>query len=73
MVLVRRAVPGEQVTTQEHKLTVRISEAEYRPARVKAAQIGRPISEIVRELLRLWVTGQVRLEGHTGEEQPKQE
>ena len=46
---------------QEHKLTVRISEAEYRPVRVKAAEQGRPISEIVRGLLAMWVADQVRL------------
>ena len=44
---------------QEHKLTVRISEDEYRPVRVKAAELGRPVSEIVRGLLRLWVEGKI--------------
>jgi len=46
---------------QEHKLTVRISEEEYRPVRVKAAELGRPVSEIVRELLAGWVGGDITL------------
>ena len=44
---------------REHKLTVRISEEEFRPVRVKAAEIHRPISEIVRGLLRAWVAGEI--------------
>lgn len=46
---------------QERKLTVRISEDEHRAARVKAAELGRPVSEIVRGLLTLWVQGKVSL------------
>ena len=46
---------------QEHKLTVRISEEEYRPVRVKAAELGRPVSEIVRELLSGWVSDEIEL------------
>jgi predicted DNA binding CopG/RHH family protein len=46
---------------QERKLTVRISEEEYRPVRVKAAELGQPISEIVRELLAGWVSGKIEL------------
>ena len=46
---------------QEHKLTVRISETEYRAVRVKAAELGRPVSEIVRGLLALWVQGEIEL------------
>ena len=46
---------------QEHKLTVRISETEYRPVRVKAAELGRPVSEIVRGLLAMWVAGRVEV------------
>jgi predicted DNA binding CopG/RHH family protein len=52
---------------QERKLTVRISEEEYRPVRVKAAELGRPISEIVRELLAGWVSGEIELPMKTKE------
>ena len=45
----------------QHKLTVRISEEEYRPVRVKAAELGRPVSEIVRTLLKMWVRGEVEV------------
>lgn len=54
--------------SQEHKLTVRISEADYRPVRVKAAQLGRPVSVIVRELLAAWVAGDIQLPGDQLEE-----
>ena len=46
---------------QEHKLTVRISETDYRPVRVKAAELGRPVSDIVRTLLSMWVEGKIEL------------
>ena len=53
---------------QEHKLTVRISEEKYRPVRVKAAELGRPVSEIVRELLTGWASGEIELPTKTREE-----
>lgn len=46
---------------KEHKLTVRISETEYRPVRVRAAELGRPVSEIVRELVTAWAAGEIEL------------
>jgi predicted DNA binding CopG/RHH family protein len=46
---------------QEHKLTVRISESEYRPVRVRAAELGRPVSQVVRELLAAWAAGKIEL------------
>jgi predicted DNA binding CopG/RHH family protein len=46
---------------QKHKLTVRISEEEYRPVRVKAAELGLPVSRIVRELLAKWASGEIEL------------
>lgn len=39
------------------KLTVLISEEDYRPVRVRAAELGQPISEIVRGLLAAWLKG----------------
>lgn len=47
---------------QEHKLTVRITEAEYRPIKIKAVTIGVPVSAVVRELLARWVAGELRTE-----------
>jgi plasmid stability protein len=45
--------------TPERKLMVRVPDELHRAVRVKAAQLGRPISEIVRELLQAWVAGQI--------------
>ena len=42
-----------------HKMMVRVSEDLHRAVRVKAADLGRPISEIVRGLLRKWVEGEI--------------
>lgn len=44
---------------KERSLTVRMSEELHRGVRVKAAELGRPVSEIVRGLLRKWVEGEV--------------
>ncbi len=43
----------------ERKMMVRISEDLHRQIRVKAAELGRPVSEIVRGLLRKWVSDKV--------------
>ena len=45
--------------TQERKMLVRVSEELHRAVRVKAADLGRPVSEIVRGLLRQWVEGKL--------------
>ena len=39
----------------EYKLTVRIPRELHKKVKVKAAQQGRPISAIVRELLEEWL------------------
>ncbi len=44
---------------EERKMLVRVSEDLHRAVRVKAADLGRPVSEIVRGLLRQWVEGRV--------------
>ena len=44
---------------EERKMMVRISEDLHRAVRVKAAELGRPISEIVRGLLTRWVEGKL--------------
>lgn len=46
---------------QERKLMVRMTEEQHRAVRVKAADLGRPVSEIVRELLTGWVAGKIEL------------
>ena len=46
---------------QERKLMVRMTEDLHKAVRVKAAELGRPVSEVVRQLLRLWLAGEVEL------------
>ena len=46
---------------QERKLMVRMAEEQHKAVRVKAAELGRPVSEIVRDLLAMWVRGVVEL------------
>ena len=41
--------------TEERRIMVRVSEDLHRAVRVKAADLGRPVSEVVRGLLRQWV------------------
>jgi plasmid stability protein len=45
--------------TEERRIMVRTSEELHRAVRVKAAELGRPVSEIVRGLLKRWVEGKV--------------
>jgi hypothetical protein len=44
---------------EERRIMVRVSEDLHRAVRVKAADLGRPVSEIVRGLLRHWVDGKL--------------
>jgi hypothetical protein len=46
---------------QERRITVKTSEAFHKAVRVKAAELGRPVSEIVRALLDAWVAGKIEL------------
>ncbi len=39
------------------RITVKVTEKLHRDVRVKAAQEGKPVSVIVRSLLRRWVRG----------------
>lgn len=45
----------------DHKLTVRITEDEYRPVRVKAAALGVTVSSVVRALLARWANGEIEV------------
>ena len=46
---------------QERRMMVRMTEEQHKAVRIKAAELGRPVSEIVRELLAMWVAGKVEL------------
>ena len=45
----------------ERMMMVRMSEDLHKAVRVRAAELGRPMSEIVRALLTAWVTGRIEL------------
>ena len=45
--------------SEERRIMLRVSEDLHRAVRVKAADIGRPVSEVVRGLLRQWVEGKL--------------
>jgi hypothetical protein len=46
-----------------HRTTLNVPDSLFRKAKVKAAAEGMPLSEVVRDLLGRWVTGEVDLEG----------
>ena len=46
---------------RERRITVKTTEALHKAVRVKAAELGRPVSEVVRELLAGWVSGEIKL------------
>ena len=46
---------------QERKMMVRMTEELHKAVRVKAADLGRPVSGIVRKLLAMWVQGKIDL------------
>ncbi len=56
---------------RERRIMVRAPESLHKAVRVKAAESGRPVSEIVRELLTGWVSGEIELPTKTREE-PKE-
>lgn len=56
--------------TRERRMMVRMTEELHKAVRVKAAELGRPASEIVRELLTRWVAGDIEL--LTREEEAKE-
>lgn len=43
------------------RLTLRVSEDFHREVRVECAKRGIPIAEIIRQLLRMWLEGQIEL------------
>lgn len=46
---------------KERRITVKVTEALHKAVRVRAAELGRPVSEIVRALLKAWLAGEVDL------------
>jgi len=46
---------------KERRITIKATEKLHKAVRVKAAKIGRPVSEIVRDLLTGWVDGTITL------------
>jgi len=59
---------------QERRITVKTTETLHKAVRVKAAELGRPVSEIVRDLLTLWTEGKIGLPSRSeGEQPPKSE
>ena len=55
---------------RERRIMVRAPESLHKAVRVKAAELGRPVSEIVRELLAMWVEGKIELP-EPDEDKPK--
>ena len=45
----------------ERRITVKTTEELHKAVRVKAAEMGRPVSEIVREFLAAWAAGKIDL------------
>ena len=43
------------------RITVKTTEDFHRAVRVRAAELGKPISDIVRQLLVLWLEGKIEL------------
>jgi len=43
------------------RLTIKAREQLHKAVRVKAAEQGRPVSEIVRGLLELWIEGKIEV------------
>lgn len=59
----------------EHKMTLRIPAKLHKAAKVKATQTDVTLSEVVRQLLGLWVSGEVTIptDKQKQEEKTKQE
>ena len=45
-----------------HRTTINVPESVYRQARIKALQENVTVSEVIRELLACWVTGELELD-----------
>jgi len=55
----------------EHKTTIRMPKELHKAARVKAIESdAESLSEVVRELLKLWIAGEIDLPTRVEEEQP---
>jgi len=50
----------------EHRIMVRVTEQLHKAVKIKAVEVGRPMSEIIRDLLTLWIEGKVSLPDKEG-------
>jgi len=48
----------------EHKTTVRMPLSLHKAARIRAIEEGTTLSDVIRELLRRWVDGEIELSTH---------
>jgi predicted DNA binding CopG/RHH family protein len=46
---------------QDKVIMARVPKSLHRDVRVRAAELGIPVSEIIRRLLRLWLSGKINL------------
>lgn len=51
----------------EKRITVKVAEKKHRLIRMKAADLGITISDVVRELLDRWIAGELKTEAESGE------
>jgi hypothetical protein len=59
-----------RATMPERRMMVRMADKLHKAARLKAVSVGKPLSEIVRDLLAGWVAGDIALPQPT-EAQPE--
>jgi len=61
------------MTDSEHKMTIRIPRELHKAAKIKAVESEIDLSKVIRELLSLWVVGQIKIPDHPkGEQQEKE-
>ena len=58
------------MTEEHHKTTIRIPQDLNKAARIKAIEMDTNLSDVIREFLRLWVAGEIKLPNK--EEKPEQ-
>ncbi|MBN1220296.1 MAG: ribbon-helix-helix protein, CopG family [Anaerolineae bacterium] len=48
--------------SKERRLMVRLTEEQHKAVRVRAAELGKPVSEIVRAFFTAWLKNEVKVE-----------
>lgn len=51
----------ESIMDLTKRFTVKTTESFHKAVRVRAAELGQPISDIVRDLLKMWLEGKIQL------------